>query len=460
MRRYTTHLIIACVCMIPLDALAAGIEFPDNGTIATGRGGAWAARPTDGLAFQYNPAGLAWQRGLRVTLDGRATWTSLRFEAPGAAAVGSDDAYLAPAGAIVYGFGAVSGLDDLTVAVGAVGPSAMGKLKYPALGAQRYMLIEADYLIAYASAAVAVRFLERFGLGLTVQGAKGHARFSQATWSGFGTGDDPTQDTIANVDVTSGYVPTAVAGMSVSLTSQLALGLSWRPAFHYTADGTLKSQLPASAEPIKAHQVGDSATLVLEYPDVIRAGLEWSPTERLRFEVDGVWEGWSVLERIVIETHDIKVAYSLGDPVPVPDIVFDKQWQDAWSVRLGAEWTALQPSSSLPLNVIARCGYLFETSAVPDDHLTVEFPNWQRHGVAAGLSFDWRGVGLDIAAAWQVMPTRDVSDSKIVQITTPGLPPLDAPEASAIGNGRFDGGHKMISVALRFALDGWRAATP
>lgn len=52
-------------------AFAAGIEYPDNGTLAIGRGGAYAANPEDGLAFQYNPAGLAQQRGPRLTLDAR-----------------------------------------------------------------------------------------------------------------------------------------------------------------------------------------------------------------------------------------------------------------------------------------------------------------------------------------------------------------------------------------------------
>ena len=110
-------------------AWAAGMEYPDNGTIAIGRGGAHAANPEDGLAFQYNPAGLAQQLGLRLHVDSRLAWQATRFtQAGGAPAVeNSEQPFLAPAGALSYGFGAVGPLSNLTIAVGATGPSAIGK---------------------------------------------------------------------------------------------------------------------------------------------------------------------------------------------------------------------------------------------------------------------------------------------------------------------------------------------
>ena len=59
--RVVLALLCAAIATLPASraAYAAGIEYPDNGTIAIGRGGADAANPDDGLAFQYNPAGLA-----------------------------------------------------------------------------------------------------------------------------------------------------------------------------------------------------------------------------------------------------------------------------------------------------------------------------------------------------------------------------------------------------------------
>ena len=41
--------------------LGAAYEFPDNGAVAMGRAGAFAAKADDGTAIYYNPAGLAIQ---------------------------------------------------------------------------------------------------------------------------------------------------------------------------------------------------------------------------------------------------------------------------------------------------------------------------------------------------------------------------------------------------------------
>ena len=50
-------------------ARAGGVEFPDNGAVAIGRGGAYAANPDGALAISHNPARLAQQEGLRIGLE-------------------------------------------------------------------------------------------------------------------------------------------------------------------------------------------------------------------------------------------------------------------------------------------------------------------------------------------------------------------------------------------------------
>src|SRR4051812_567452 len=139
-------------------AHAAGIEHPDLGTVALGRAGAYAADPVDGYALQYNPAGFAKQRGLRVTFDSSFNWQGLTFTPVGGAqsplASASNDAgpFWEPGGAISYGLGPVGPLSGLTFALGVVGPSAVGKESFPANGPQRYALISSDFFIAYYSA--------------------------------------------------------------------------------------------------------------------------------------------------------------------------------------------------------------------------------------------------------------------------------------------------------------------
>src|SRR4051812_19706638 len=62
---------------------AGGLELPDNGTEALGRGGAFTAKADDATAMQYNVAGLARQRGTRLLFDGNLLLSTLDFQRSG-----------------------------------------------------------------------------------------------------------------------------------------------------------------------------------------------------------------------------------------------------------------------------------------------------------------------------------------------------------------------------------------
>ncbi len=141
-------------------------------------------------------------------------------------------------------------LSALTVALGFNTPSAIGKETYPGThpptpplppdqAGQRYALMSSDFFIIYYSAAVAASYKDWLSAGVTFQLVHGTAKFSQAVWSGPAMGTDPTNDSIANIDVTSGWIPTAVFGVTVRPIPKLALGLSYRPRVDFNASGTL-----------------------------------------------------------------------------------------------------------------------------------------------------------------------------------------------------------------------------
>src|SRR5437016_2854128 len=97
-------IILALLLPVGAPAFAAGVEHPDLGTIALGRGGAYAADPMDGLALQYNPAGFANQRGLRVTVDANLSWQRLSFTPAGGGPSAANDAppFVEPGGAVSF----------------------------------------------------------------------------------------------------------------------------------------------------------------------------------------------------------------------------------------------------------------------------------------------------------------------------------------------------------------------
>lgn len=67
----------------PAVADAGGFDVPDVGTEALGRGGAFVAKADSGLAFYYNVAGLARQRGTRLLLDVNLVFHNAQFTREG-----------------------------------------------------------------------------------------------------------------------------------------------------------------------------------------------------------------------------------------------------------------------------------------------------------------------------------------------------------------------------------------
>ena len=433
-------------------ARAAGVEHPDVGTIAIGRGGAYAADPDGGLALQYNPAGFAWQDGLRATFDASLAWQRVTFAPAGGGAPVSNGAppFFAPAAVASFGLGRVGPLAALTFALGASGPAAIGKLSYPAGGAQRYALISSDTTIVYWSAAVAAAFNRWLAAGVTLQLVKGTARFTQAVWTGASSGTNPAEDAIAHVDVTSGFIPTAVLGVTARPTARVSLGVSYRPRFTFDASGSLTTDLPTAAGALAARQVGTSTGFTLPMPDVVRAGVLVRPRARWLVEADVVLERWSTLRSLALLPHGISLeSDNLGTSKPLPNIVFQKNFDDAVSVRVGGERDLLGG------RLTVRAGYLHETSAVPLASTSVDFPNWDRDVVAVGASIaiPRAPLAVDVAYAHHFLPARTVASSGITQVVTPCLTPGCAdPAAVVVGNGRYGAALDVLSFSLRFAL--------
>ena len=453
MRRLRRVLLaLACACTVTLPASrgawAAGIEYPDNGTISIGRGGAHAANPEDGLALQYNPAGLAQQRGLRLMMDGRMSNQNLVFasSAPGAAVVSNTAGpFFGPSAILSYGLGEVGPLSELTFAIGGTGPSSIGKTTFPVDGAQRYAITSTDYFIGYYSASVAAGYKDWLRLGITGQLVQGSATFKQAVWSGTGTGpyngiNDTSFDANASVSGSSGFIPTFVAGLTVLPHKDWAIGLSYRPKIAFDAAGTL-TITPPDLMKDAVKQEGNKANLLLNFADTVRLGVQYQVSPRLKVELDGVFERWSQLPEIRVKTHDIYV--SLGSSKgKVNDIVFHKDFQDSFSARIGADWQLL------PNRLTVRGGYLHETSAIKDDHRDVDFGNWQRDAVSIGTSVHLFGAWLDLAYAHHFIPTQTVTDSKVVQQVSPTIGAAVS-TSSVVGNGTYSASMDILSASLR-----------
>jgi len=270
-------------------------------------------------------------------------------------------------------------------------------------------------------------------------------------WSGTDAGTDPAGDALAHVDVSSGLIPTAVLGVTARPHPRVSVGASWRRGFTFDASGSLTTDLPAAARAIGARQMGTDTGFTLPFPDIFRVGVLARPRDRWLVELDFVYERWSVLRSLALQPHGIVIASdNLGTSKPLPDIVFQKSFDDAFSVRLGAEHELLP-------GLVARAGLMHETSAVPLASTNVDFPNWERDVVALGASFTIprTPATLDLSYAHHFLPTRTVTTSRITQVVTPCLTPgCTDPAPTVVGNGTYAAALDVLSASVRVALGG------
>ena len=441
-----------CSAWAPLrGAKAAGIETPELGAWAAGRGGAVAAQPTQGLALQFNPAGMAFARGLHLGVNGKAVWQNVRFTpvnqalyvAGGHLAENTAVPYLGPTdGTLIYARRLWGGFGTLAGGLGAIGPSATGALTYPYDGPQRYNNISRDTFLAYLSGGAALR-LGPVAIGGTLQLARGSIRQSQAVQ---GLTFPTAKDITATFDGSLGWATTGVLGISASLGPHVAVGASWRPGFGLGGVGTLAVSLPDTLASL-AKVTGDQAALRLAFPHVVRLGVMWRPVRRLQLEVNGVYEGWSALQQIDITPVNISIKPIILPAQTLGPIAQQKHWQDIFGLRVGGELSLLRGHLAL------RAGYFLDPSAIPSAYAGVDFPNFTAHAFSFGATVTLFGAHLDLALVQHVRPSLLTVDGQLTATTTPLSPTLHV-----INNGLIDTQVTALAIGLRLPLQGLHRA--
>ncbi len=534
---------LALVALLPASASAGGMDYPDNGTEAVGRGGAFAVKADSGEALYYNPAGFARQPGLRLTLDSNFVLHHVKFQrtspdAGGFVGTGTDrdlapsgtpigepvenqaPVFVAPMFALSYGFDAGT-LKGLTIAFGAYGPPEIGRYEYNAPkgpttradglfdedldpahqdpgAANRYMLVDSDFLIVYPTFAAAYQITEWLSLGLALQYVYADLGQRQVAWnypSGKTRQADATQracpsierdlgqrpapfqlcaypndqvventywDAMATLDVQGEPTFTGIAGVIVGPFAGLSFGASVRPPIDMVAKGTLTTEESPMMKEFGVELEGDKATLELTMPMILRVGARYDLQPLLGrkadVELDYVMEGWSAFTDLTV-TPEIKTKVTTppGGLAPyeqdLPPIVVQKNWEDVHAIRLGGDVAVVEW-------LTGRAGYIYETNAIPSATAALDFPNFgDRHVVTLGAMvtpIPWLDVNVSYAHVFQ--PELVVTDSVVRQITTDA-----GQKGNVVGNGSYETSYDLFSVGVtaRFSeIGAVAAATP
>jgi long-subunit fatty acid transport protein len=393
---------VLALALLPNTAEAGGFEVPDQGARAVGRGGAYAVGAADLTALHYNPGKLASLGGTRVMYSHNLLFHNTTFARSSLSDAWGMDAgtefelaenrsRLFPLG----GFGVVGsdfGLKNWFFALGAYGPSAIGKHDYAAYGPQSFMLTKMDVVVIYYSAAVAWQLPKKFGVGVTLQYVDlpkmtyGLVVDSTPTPTLNPVPDDASTQLITDLQLKDRVGFTALLGVWGRPHPRIEIGAGGRliPVNMKAKGGVATDKTTLLSDDVKAQ-------LNFQLPVQLRGGLRYlhpfrdgREGERFDIELDVFWENWSQIK-------DYRMDFEGAiNGQPIADQVIPKNWRDTISVRLGGDVNLLDGHLTL------RTGGYFETGASHPDFAHLDFPSFNRGGVGGGLTGSIRGVSLTV----------------------------------------------------------------
>lgn len=463
--------------LVPAVASASGFYMSENGAKTLMMGGAFAGEADDLSAQQHNPAGLAQLRGFHFLLDGQLVMHNITFQRydkgfdpanPPMGASQSQPVNNIGGPFLVPMIGAGYGLEifdrTLFISLGLYGPPADGHYAFPkpnyernAMGKyvetpikyapQRYSLVENTIFVIFPTLSVAFAPHQRFMIGVSLQPVLASFFFTQSVTSirrvfttapQRQTDEDPFYDSVVKVNLPMQLVNfTFVAGALVRPTDWLQLGISFRPQVMINAKGKLEIELGEAAKALNTTVTPDATTtLSLRLPAELKIGVHAKPISKLGINFDFIYQGWQSVQEIVLDPQDVYLQSGTDPPQKVAGFRIQKHWNAAYNFRLGASYD-LFPWLALYL------GGWYETGAIPDEYLGVDFLHYSRVTFTGGLGVRLWGLELLVGAAGSPATTKAITESKVLAGST------EPDEASVIGYGVYTSGTFMVSFGLR-----------
>jgi long-chain fatty acid transport protein len=413
----------------PATALAGGFFVPEIGGRAVGMAGAMTAESADPSTIFHNPAGLTALPGVQVELSGDLALPDIvsfrrPVRDPGTGATitfasSSNENRLAAIPFLGASFELGHDLHagfSLSVPFGAT-------LRFPATGAQRFVVTEVGLRALYLGPALAWRVTPRLSVGASVSYVNGALDLRQRNALPFVTGD-PEATPNPDPGIEGDTVIAARDPFSLGAT----LGLQWRDE-RFTAglsvmapttldlDGDVTITNPAIMQ-IDADPAGrrtDRVHLQLNLPLIVRAGVLVRPIERLALALEVNWQRWST-------SRELRLDFAREPPLLLTpgatlfDVVMENRWRDTLAARLAVNATPF----AVPLEL--RAGVLYDQSPIDDRHYDLLTPDADKLGVAAGASYALaigsRTVRLDLAFLRLFLRQREVAPSGLIDAQT------------------------------------------
>ena len=361
---------IGLILLCSSSAFSSGFSIYEASVRANGMLGAFSAYADDASSIFYNPAGLGGLEGVNITggatiIAPRSSFRNLSPLAPtGQEAKMRKQEFLVP-----NFYGSYQITDNLTAGIGVYAPFGLGT-KWPDNWAGRGSAIETSIETIFVTPSAGYEFSDtgigdiRIGAGLRIA-AHGKVKLSRAVTSFTPEGTFALDGELK--EPAFGFN----AGVQYEPTDKVTIGFTYRSEVttEFEGDATfsnLSVGFPSTA------QGGAEITLPASY--VVALNVE--PVEGLTTELDYIWWGWSSYDELAIE---------FDQPVPAlggNTITSERNYQDSWQLRFGAEYTEI-PVEGLTV----RGGIAYDENPIRDRYVDPTLPDSDRWLFSGGVSY-------------------------------------------------------------------------
>lgn len=362
--------IVIVLMMSP--GLLHALEFNlfDLGARAGTLGGAFVARADDASAVYYNPAGISFLKGVHIKFNTLYTKVTLSAER---------ENFLSPARSkttqlpisLYFSFKI---LDRISFGLGLFTPY-LYESGWPQEWDESSTCVYSKLNSYFIRPVLAFKVNDRlaFGVGLDII-------FSNLDWhhSTLITYQDhqgnPQEDKILNIHDVSGSGISFSAGFLFKVSNKLQIGGRYQHKTRIDYEGYYSYELMSLPTL--------DATSFLTFPPEIVLGFMFSPTQKLSFQLDIQWTGWSViksLDFVPLETEDDlddwMFSFYLAQSIPL-------EGKDTWTLKTGAEYF-------LSRFISLRAGFARHSSW--QETLNPVFPSFGRSVLSIGFGYDGPG---------------------------------------------------------------------
>lgn len=391
-------------------SFGAGFKIAEQGAKAMGMANAFAAQADDPSALAYNPAGIAFQKGTflqvgsttiivpQTIFDGTTRLSGTTSVSEKA----NRDIFIAPT---VY---ATTSLENMPLSFG-LGVNSFHPLakRWDTSSEFRDSIQSISIKPINFQPTVAYRFDDwklavAGGLDIT------YAQVSMQKMAYTAIPNSPLYGALAGTYQelgTLGADATAVGygynfGLQWKPLSNLSFGAAYRSEIKLNLEGDanfLRSGANAAALGFTSSTIKTTGKTDITLPDALTLGVAWKPIAPLTLEFDVERTGWSSYNKLELEFGTGLTAFN--------GKADEKKWKDVWAYRLGAQY-AVTPKLDL------RAGYAYDTNPAPNDTLSPELPDADRHNFSIGTGLHNELGSIDMAYMWVHWVDRTVSNVK------------------------------------------------